>query len=99
MPGQNSRNLHDRLLFPLYIAVHNAPNGAIQWSAKWRGWSNKVCHRARKTPAHRCHRGTATVRPSWVGGGSLLEREWVGWRQPAHWPNTSNESTSWSATG
>ena len=25
----NSRNLHDRLLFPLHIAVHDAPNGAI----------------------------------------------------------------------
>src|SRR6516164_7580970 len=99
MPGQNSRNLHDRLLFRLHIAVHDAPNVAIKRSGKWRDWSNKVCGQAREIPAHRCHRGTATVRQSSVGGRSLLEREWVVWQQPAPWPSTSSESTSWSATG
>src|SRR6516165_3127018 len=38
---------------------------------------------------------TATVRPSSVGGRSLLEREWAVWQQPAPWPSTSSESTSW----
>src|SRR6516165_7783490 len=99
MPGQNSRNLHDRLLFRLHIAVHDAPNGVIKWSRKWRDWSNKVCRRAKENSAHRCHREMATVRPSSVGERSLLEREWAVWQQPAPWPNTLNRSISWSATG
>src|SRR5215472_18275677 len=99
MPGQNSRNLHDQLLFRLHIAGHDAPNGAIKWSGKWRDWSNKAYGRATETPAHQCHRGTATVRPSWVDGRLLLAREWAGWQPPAPWPNTSSGSTSWSATG
>src|SRR5215471_8959339 len=58
MPGQNSRNLHDQLLFRLHIAVHDAPNGAIKWSGKWRDWLNKVCGLARETPA------AITLRPA-----------------------------------
>src|SRR5215469_6561149 len=98
MPGQNSRNLHDQLVFHLHIAVRDAPNGAIKWSGKWRDWLNK-CGLARETPAHRCPRRTATMRPNWAGGRSLLEREWGVWQQPALWPDTSSESTSWSAIG
>src|SRR5712672_614804 len=39
------------------------------------------------------------VRISWVSAPSSLEPGSAAWRRPALWPNTSNRSTSWSATG